>query len=96
MYDVSLGDIVETDKDYLVRRTITPSERYVFRVWLESSQPHVEAVIPQLAALGGLMERLSQNLLAVDAADERHAQLIARFLHDKEQQQELIYETGRR
>ena len=33
LYDISLGDIVATDADYLLDRVVRPSGRYTFRVW---------------------------------------------------------------
>lgn len=34
-YDLALGDVVEVDADYMVRRVSTASGRYVFRVYFE-------------------------------------------------------------
>ena len=63
-YDLALGDVVEADAEYLVRRVIRPSGRFVFRVWFgESFQPRDE-VADELKALGSLIEWSSRNLLA--------------------------------
>ncbi len=41
--DLALADVVETDGDYLVRRVVEPSGRYVFPVWFgESFHPRDE------------------------------------------------------
>jgi len=45
--------------------------------------------------LGSLVEWSSRNLLAVDAADGEHAQLVADFLTEREKAGHLIYDTGR-
>lgn len=96
VYDLALGDVVETDANYIVQRVAEPSGRYVFRVWLdESFRPRGE-IAEELTALGSLIEWSSGNLLAVDAMDEDHAKLVADFLAEKERQKRVIYETGRR
>lgn len=93
--NLALGDVVETDSNYLVRRVVQPSGRYVFRIWFgESFQPRDE-VVRDLVGLGALTEWSSPNLLGVDASDEDHAQVIADFLDEREKAGQLIYETGR-
>lgn len=99
VHDLALGDIVVTsskaDREYVVKSVAEPSGRYVFRVWLgESSQPGDE-IADEMRALGSLMEWSSRNLLAVDAVDEEHAQLLADFLAERERLGYLVYETGR-
>jgi hypothetical protein len=77
LYDVALGDVVETDANYDLARVVERSGRFVFRVWFgEAFHPRQE-VADELAELGALLEWSSANLLAVDAADEAHAQVIA-------------------
>lgn len=95
VYDLALGDVVETGADYLVRRVVRPSGRYVFRVWFGESFHPREEIADELKALGSLVEWSSRNLLAVDAADEEHAQLVADFLMEREKAGHLVYETGR-
>ena len=99
LYDVALGDVVETPVDgprkYLISRVVKPSGRYVFRVWFgESFQPRDE-IGQAMEGLGALLEWSSQNLLAVDAPDAEHAQVIADFLADRESKGQLVYETGK-
>lgn len=99
IYDLALGDFVETsprgDRKYVVSKVVQPSGRYVFRVWLgESFQPRDE-IAQGLMSLGSLIEWASSNLLAVDAADQGHAQRVADFLADCESAGHLVYETGR-
>jgi Domain of unknown function (DUF4265) len=99
LYDVALGDIVETEttgsRRYLISRVVRPSGRYVFRVWFgESFQPRDE-IAQALEGLGALLEWSSRNLLAVDARDAAHAQVIADFLADRESKGQLVYETGK-
>lgn len=99
LYDVALGDIVRTapkgDRKYVMTDVVEASGRYVFRVWFgESFQPRDE-IDSELKALGSLTEWSSRNLLAVDAVDEEHAQLVADFLAEREKAGQLIYETGR-
>ena len=99
LYDVALGDIVETEatgpRKYLISRVVKPSGRYVFRVWFgESFQPRDE-IAHALENLDALLEWSSQNLLAVDARDATHSKVIADFLADRESKGQLIYETGK-
>ena len=95
LYDVALGDVVETDVDYRLSGVLVPSGRFVFRVWFgESFHPRQE-IAEELVALGALVEWSSVNMFAVDAADEAHAQRIADVLFAHEQAGSLIYETGR-
>lgn len=95
VYDLALGDVVETDSEYLVRRVVRPSGRFVFRVWFGDSFHPRDEVADELKALGSLIEWSSRNLLAVDAADEGHAQLVADFLAEREKAGQLVYEAGR-
>jgi Domain of unknown function (DUF4265) len=97
--DVALGDLVETEvsgpRQYVISRVVTPSGRFVFRVWFgESFQPRDEVAIA-LEDLGALLEWSSPNLLAVDARDAAHGQVIADFLADRESKGQLVYETGK-
>lgn len=98
LYDVALGDIVATspkgDRKYVVTNVVQPSGRYVFRVWLGESLQAPDEIVEQLKALGSLVEWSSRNLLAVDAVDQEHAQLVANYLAERERAQQLIYETG--
>jgi Domain of unknown function (DUF4265) len=95
LYDVALGDVVETDVDYRLSRVVESSGRFVFRVWFgESFHPRQE-IADELVASGALVEWSSMNMFAVDAADADHAQRIADVLFAHEQAGRLVYETGR-
>ncbi|MFZ1452627.1 MAG: DUF4265 domain-containing protein [Ferruginibacter sp.] len=94
-YDLALGDVVETDESYLVRRVSTRSGRYVFRVWFGESFHPRDEVASKLESLGALLEWSSPNLLAVDARDAAHAQQIADYLQEQEDATRLMYETGK-
>lgn len=95
VFDLALGDVVETNGEYLVRRAVKPSGRFVFRVWFgESSHPRDE-IAEELKRRGALIEGSSVNLLAVDAEDEALAQEIADFLQERQDLGQLLYETGR-
>jgi hypothetical protein len=99
VYDVALGDVVETGpvgpRQYVMRRVVKPSGRYVFRAWFGSSSSPHHGVARALVDMGALIEWSSENLLAVDARDASHAQLIANRLAEAEDAGQLIYETGR-
>jgi hypothetical protein len=99
VFNIALGDVVvaspKGDLKYVVEKVIESSGRYVFRVWLgHAPQPRHE-IASELRALGSLIEWSSPNLLAVDAADSEHAQLVADFLMGREKAGLLVYETGR-
>lgn len=95
LYDVALGDVVETDSNYDLARVVERSGRFVFRVWFgEAFHPRQE-VADELTELGALLEWSSANLLAVDAADEADGQRIADYLAEQEGAGRLMFETGR-
>jgi len=96
VYDLALGDVVDTDLDHIIQRVVKPSGRYVFRVWFGESFHPRDEIAEQIKGLGSVIEWSSPNLLAVDAVDEEHAKLVADFLHEREQQGQLFYEAGRR
>lgn len=100
LYDVALGDIVQTKDEagrrYVMSRVVTPSGRYVFRVHFDRSMlQNRDETVARLTELGAQLEWSSASLLAVDARDAAHGQEIADFLFDRENQGKLIYETGK-
>jgi hypothetical protein len=66
----------------------------VFRVRFGQSLHPREEIAAELEALGSLIEWSSRDLLAVDAADVKHAQVVADFLMEREMAGHLVYETG--
>jgi hypothetical protein len=48
-----------------------------------------------LESLGALLEWSSPSLLAVDARDRAHAQVVADFLQEREGLGHLMFETGK-
>lgn len=99
LYDVALGDVVETasigDRHYLLSRVVEPSGRFVFRIWFGESFHPRDQVARELGALGALLEWSSVNLLAVDARDAGHARTIADYLARAQAEERLVFETGR-
>jgi Domain of unknown function (DUF4265) len=95
VYDVALGDVVETDAGYDLERVVQPSGRYVFRVWFGNTAHPRHDIADELAERGALLEWSSANLLVVDAPDERHAQEIADYLIEQQAADRLMFETGR-
>lgn len=100
LYDVALGDVVQTvgedGRRYVVNRVIRASGRYVFRAHFDKSMmPNRDEIVDRLSALGAIMEFSSESLIAVDARDEPHSQQIAGFLIERENLGQLLYETGR-
>ena len=99
VYDIARGDVVVTStkggRKYVVAKVVEPSGRFVFRVWFGESFDPRDEIADELMRLGSLIEWSSRNLLAVDAVDHEHAQLVADFLAEREHAGQLIYETGR-
>lgn len=99
VYDIALGDVVVTsprgDRKYVVDKVVESSGRFVFRVWFGESFHPRDEIAEELKGFGSLIEWSSRNLLAVDAVDREHAQLVADFLAEREKAGDLVYETGR-
>jgi Domain of unknown function (DUF4265) len=94
LYDVALGDVVQTDASSELARVVEPSGRFVFRAWFGDPFHPRQEIADQLDDIGALLEWSSTNLLAVDAADAHEAQVVADFLSDQEDRGHLKYETG--
>lgn len=73
-----------------------PSGRSVFRVWLGDSFLPRDDLVREVEQRGGLLEWSSVNLVAIDVEDAAAAQELADFLQDREDQNHLVYETGKR
>ena len=96
LYDVSLGDIVATNGDYVVERVVRPSGRCTFRVFFGEAVGPKDQIAAELELqLGALLKWHGAKLLAVDAEDGELAQKVADYLQARENAGELIYETGR-
>jgi hypothetical protein len=96
---LALGDVVATSPadgmTYVVDRLVEPSGRQVLRAWFGRSSHPRDEVARALAALGSLTEWSPLGLLAVDAADGEHAQLVAGFLAERERAGQLTLQPGR-
>jgi len=95
LYDVALGDVVQTDASFEFLRVVEPSGRFVFRIWFGDSFHPRQEIADQLSEIGALLEWSSTNLVAVDAAGAKEAWIVADFLRDQEARGRLTYETGR-
>jgi Domain of unknown function (DUF4265) len=100
LYDVALGDLVETHISNGLKNAVCrvgrPSGRYVFRVHFGQDQYQFRKSVPDgLVALGALLEWSSASLVGVDARDQAHAQIVADFLQSREDLGHLVYETGK-
>lgn len=99
LYDLALGDVVETvaqgDRQFVLNRVVSKSGRIVFRAYFERRQyRHRDATVKALNAVGALIEWSSPSLLAIDVEGSA-AQDVADLLEDLEQEEKLVYETGR-
>ena len=100
LYDLALGDVVETaaqgERRYVFSRVLMKSGRYVFRAYFERPQYRFrDASVEELGRLDALVEWSSPSLLAIDACDHAHAQLVADYLQEQESAGRLMYETGK-
>lgn len=96
VYDLSLGDVVETDDAYLIENVVTWSGHHTFRVALSQARFPSEELVTELQNLGDLVEWSSPIMFAVDSPDSVIAQRTADLLAVRENRGELVYETGRR
>ena len=95
-YDLSLGDEVETDEEFFVKKVTKPSGQFTFRIWLKDTPDGIRTlIIKHLMENDYLIEQHSESLLAINATDANHAQLIADYLMELEKKNNLEYETGK-
>lgn len=95
MQDVALGDEIETDADFVLERVARQSGQVTFRVWFgDQSTTTRQELVNEIEALKPFMEWSSANLLALSVF-ESESQELADYLHAREQQGLLWYETGR-
>ena len=94
--DLALGDVVETDADFVLRQVVRRSGQITFRVWFGSQDSTArQELVREIEAMKPLMEWSSENLLALSASDEVEAQKLADYLQAREEKGLLKYETGR-
>ncbi len=95
LQDIALGDEVETDADFVLQRVIQRSGQVTFRVWFGAQEATTrQELVREIESMKPLMEWSSENLLAL-STPEAEAQRLADYLHSREQQGLLHYETGR-
>ncbi len=94
-YDLSLGDEVETDTEYMIKEVVKASGQYTFRMLFEKSidMNFKDVLVKELDKRGCLVEWYSSKLLAVSCS-EQYSQSIANLLLEKETLGLLSYETG--
>ncbi len=95
VYNLALGDIVETDAGYCVTKVVERSGRFVFRVWMQTEeQSFVSSFVKHLEDFGALVERSSAHMIAIDTANEQMAKDVSGWLSQLEVEGRLHYETG--
>lgn len=95
VYGMALGDVVETDEDFMALGVVKAANRAVFRVWFGGSSYPKDDVENRVRALGGLVEWSSSNLMAVDAVEGEIAENVFAHLAAHHAQDHLAVETGR-
>jgi Domain of unknown function (DUF4265) len=96
-YDLALGDEVETDANYVLRRVVKPSGRATFRVWFGNSMDSSDRnrVMEFIQRERCEYEWSSENLLAIDAPTTETAKALAVALEALQQSGQVTFETGR-
>lgn len=97
VYNLALGDEVETDSNYVVQSVVKPSGQFTFRVWFgNSTHPGIkDEVLLKLKGMVVPFEWSSHSLLAISAKDTVQAQQVADYLYARQNDGDLMYETGR-
>ena len=100
VYDLHLGDVVETEAvaghRFVVKRVVQHSGQVTLRVWFgDTNRLAARNEVPdELASLGCLLEWSSANLLAVSAPSDEQAAFVLERLNQREALGELVVETG--
>lgn len=94
--NIALGDIVATDKDYLVKEVVLASGRIVFRAWSDNGWLEKREVIDRIVSHGGLIETCTHRLIAIDVDSWDQATSMRSLLDSLEKDGILEYETGYR
>ena len=96
IYDLSLGDEVETAEDYVVRSIRRRSGQVTFRVWFGGAVAEVkEKAMDEIQRLQPFVEWSSPNLAAL-SIDESLGPKLSDILQSLENEGALQYEAGRR
>lgn len=100
VYNIALGDEVETGpelgKQYMIQRVTKPSGHYTYRVWFGDTAhpPARQELVDAVTRLGCLCEWSSEDLLAIDAASDNEANILAQVLIERQQLGHLLFESG--
>jgi hypothetical protein len=97
VYDLALGDVVETDRDHVFHHVACPSGHQVFRVWFGDVGNASDRfrIAEMLRNQGCELEWSSENLLAVDASTDELARAVGERLVQLQEEGRLTFETGR-
>jgi Domain of unknown function (DUF4265) len=97
VFDLALGDKIETNEYFTLLRVVSPSDNYTFRVWFGDSPSRIirEEVAQYVKKHLLVSEQSSENMIAISAGGVFQAQALANYLHDEQQAGRLMYETGR-
>jgi len=95
IYDLALGDIVEIDEASWLKRVVERSGRAVYRAWFGSVLPAGQLeVIAEVERLGGIVERSSDHLVAIDAATKARAHAVLGALSAFQERNLVTFEVG--
>lgn len=101
LYDLALGDVLKVvtrDGAAIVEGVAEKSGHHTFRAWFGGAFLPVardQLLVELLTLPDCLFEWHGQNLLAIDAADDAAANIVAQRLEAAQSRGQLQYETGR-
>ena len=94
-YGISLGDIVETDSNFMITRVVMHSGHKTYRVWfMKEESSFQKQIFDSLANFGCLLERYSSKLIGVDTPTADIGLLVKSYLSKIEQDGDIYFEIG--
>lgn len=96
VYELSLGDIVETDSNFNLQQVTERSGFHTFRVWIEESDAPFDRVnfISLLIRYGALYEWSTEHLLAISTVTDEQTCAVRDLLIAMSDQRSIQYEIG--
>ena len=94
-FDLALGDIVETDKEYMVSRVVERSGNFTIRIWFfEHAADKRDHIEKKIQSYGCLMEVFSEHLSGISANSEKTKVKLLKLLEKFVKKGWIDYETG--
>ena len=95
VYDLALGDIVETDKRHMISQVIKRSGYFTIRIWFFEIDEETRFIIEKtIYSYGCLMEFYNERLLGVSSDSEKIKRKLIKGLNAFEKKGWIDYEIG--